>query len=90
MDEQMAISGIKAALEILAGSGVRYIFGNPGTTELPLMDALVDYKKIKYILFILNSPFQTNYFAAYTTKNNITSKKSNTKNTKNYLSFKMY
>lgn len=32
----MAISGIQAVLEMLAIVGVRYIFGNPGTTELPL------------------------------------------------------
>ena len=29
--------------------GVRYIFGNPGTTELPLMDALIDAPDISYI-----------------------------------------
>ena len=29
--------------------GVRYIFGNPGTTELPLIDALIDAPDISYI-----------------------------------------
>ena len=29
--------------------GVRYIFGNPGTTELPLMEALIDAPDISYI-----------------------------------------
>ena len=33
--------GIEAFLEILAAANVRYIFGNPGTTGLPLNDALV-------------------------------------------------
>lgn len=28
-------------LEVLVSEGVEYIFGNPGTTELPLMDAVV-------------------------------------------------
>jgi hypothetical protein len=28
-------------LEVLSSEGVRYNFGNPGTTELPLMDALI-------------------------------------------------
>lgn len=28
-------------LEVLESEGVEYIFGNPGTTELPLMDALL-------------------------------------------------
>lgn len=27
-------------LEVLCSEGVEYIFGNPGTTEQPLMDAL--------------------------------------------------
>ena len=30
----MKTSGIEALLEMLAQQGVRYIFGNPGTTEL--------------------------------------------------------
>src|SRR5437016_1478921 len=29
-------------MEILRAAGVRYLFGNPGTTELPLLDALPD------------------------------------------------
>ena len=33
--------GIEAFLEVLAAAGVKYLFGNPGTTELPLNDALV-------------------------------------------------
>ena len=37
----MKTSGIEALLEMLAQQGVRYLFGNPGTTELPLNDALV-------------------------------------------------
>ena len=52
----MAISGIKAVLEILAAYGVRYIFGNPGSTELPLTDALVDFSKIEYILALQEVP----------------------------------
>lgn len=46
----MAISGIQAVLEMLASAGVRYIFGNPGTTELPLNDALVGDNRFEYIL----------------------------------------
>ena len=34
------ISGKHAFLEILKQEGVEVMFGNPGTTELPLMDAL--------------------------------------------------
>ena len=37
-------------METLVAEGVEYLFGNPGTTELPLMDALEDYPSIRYIL----------------------------------------
>lgn len=37
-------------LEILKQEGVKLLFGNPGTTELPLMDRLVREKGIPYIL----------------------------------------
>lgn len=42
--------GADVLLEILDSEGVEYIFGNPGTTELPLMDALLDAPQIKYVL----------------------------------------
>jgi benzoylformate decarboxylase len=44
------ISGKRAFLEILKQEGVGVIFGNPGTTELPLMDALAVENDIKYVL----------------------------------------
>jgi benzoylformate decarboxylase len=34
--------GAAMLLEVLRSEGARYVFGNPGTTELPLIDALVD------------------------------------------------
>ena len=37
-------------MEILRAAGVEYIIGNPGTTELPLMDVLPDHPDFKYIL----------------------------------------
>ncbi len=42
--------GAAVLLEILRSEGVEYIFGNPGTTELPLMDALLEAPWISYIL----------------------------------------
>ena len=36
-------------MEILRSSGVRYLFGNPGTTELPFLDALPD-SGLEYIV----------------------------------------
>ena len=44
------ISGGQAFLEVLKQEGVSYIFGNPGSTELPLMDALAGQKEIRYFL----------------------------------------
>ena len=37
-------------LDILRDEGVTHVFGNPGSTEMPLMDALVDAPDIRYIL----------------------------------------
>jgi benzoylformate decarboxylase len=37
-------------LDLVIAQGVTHVFGNPGTTELPLMDALQDYPRLKYIL----------------------------------------
>ncbi len=52
----MTITGIEAALEVLSASDVRYIFGNPGTTELPLNEALVTDKRFQYILGLSEVP----------------------------------
>jgi len=52
----MPLNASDAMLEILAGAGVRYLFGNPGTTELPLSDALVDHPRIQYILGLQEVP----------------------------------
>ncbi len=49
-------TGIEIFLEMLADAGVRYVFGNPGTTELPLSDALVDHPRIKYVLGLQEVP----------------------------------
>ena len=42
--------GAQLLLEILESEGVEYIFGNPGTTELPLIDALLESPAIRYVL----------------------------------------
>jgi benzoylformate decarboxylase len=43
-------SGKQAFLEILVQEGVSVMFGNPGTTELPLMDGLAREPRIRYVL----------------------------------------
>lgn len=52
----MRTTGIEAFLHMLAEAGVRYVFGNPGTTELPLNDALVADRRIEYILGLQEVP----------------------------------
>jgi benzoylformate decarboxylase len=44
------ISGKQAFLQILKSEGVSVMFGNPGTTELPLMDGLAREPGIRYVL----------------------------------------
>jgi len=46
----MSRAGKHALLEQLKADGVRYIFGNPGTTEQPFMDALQDHPELEFIL----------------------------------------
>ncbi len=49
------LSGKQAFLEILRSEGVECMFGNPGTTELPLMDGLAREPRIRYILALQES-----------------------------------
>ncbi|ARW47923.1 acetolactate synthase large subunit [Acetobacter senegalensis DSM 18889] len=42
--------GAAVLLEVLRSEGVEYIFGNPGTTELPLIDALLEVPNVHYVL----------------------------------------
>lgn len=44
------MSGKRAFVELLQQEGVEFIFGNPGTTELPLMDELAAGSGLKYVL----------------------------------------
>ncbi len=52
----MRTSGSQAMLQMLHEAGVRYLFGNPGTTELPLMDDLVSDRRFQYILGLQEVP----------------------------------
>src|SRR5258705_13438194 len=45
-----AKSGRDALLEVLRTEGVRHVFGNPGSTELPFIDALATAPDIHYVL----------------------------------------
>jgi benzoylformate decarboxylase len=45
-----SVSGRAAFLKLLSSEGVTHMFGNPGTTELPIMDALAHHPEIQYVL----------------------------------------
>jgi benzoylformate decarboxylase len=49
LDQVTRRRGAALLLDVLRSEGARYIFGNPGTTELPLIDALIDASDISYI-----------------------------------------
>jgi len=42
--------GSELVLRALRGEGVRYLFGNPGTSEIPLFEALLDTPELEYVL----------------------------------------
>ena len=52
----MASTGVHILLDMLAAAGVDTIFGNPGSTELPLNDALVGDRRFRYILGLQEVP----------------------------------
>ena len=46
----MKLTGAEIVWECLQKEGVDVIFGNPGTTELPLMDSLATEPGMRYVL----------------------------------------
>ena len=42
------ITGRSAFLALLKDEGITHLFGNPGTTELPIMDALSEHPDLNY------------------------------------------
>src|SRR6201991_4532860 len=44
--------GRQVLLETLVNHGVDRIFGNPGTTESPLLDSLLDYPSLQYVVHL--------------------------------------
>ena len=43
-------TGANILLDVIESEGGEYLFGNPGTTELPLIDALTDRAHLHYVL----------------------------------------
>lgn len=50
------MTGIEAFLDVLHRAGVTHVFGNPGTTELPLNDALARDPRFRYVLGLHECP----------------------------------
>ncbi len=48
--EMTATNGRSVLLDVLRSEGVTHCFGNPGTTELPFVDALADGQGLHYVL----------------------------------------
>jgi len=48
-DQAEPRNGAQVLLELLESEGVEYVFGNPGTTELPFIDALGSSSSVNYI-----------------------------------------
>ena len=45
----------RVLMDTLVNQGVEYLFGNPGTTESPIIDSLPDYPQIRYVLALHES-----------------------------------
>ena len=46
------IQGRHAFLQTLRSEGVRYIFGNPGTSEAPMMSVIHEYPDLEYLMVV--------------------------------------
>src|SRR4051794_25930421 len=49
------ITGRSAFLALLRDEGITHLFGNPGTTELPIMHALKDHPELTYVMAMQES-----------------------------------
>lgn len=49
------IAGRSAFLALLKDEGITHLFGNPGTTELPIMHALKEHEDLTYVLGLQES-----------------------------------
>lgn len=52
---QTSYTGRAAFMELLIQEGVTHMFGNPGTTELALMEVVPKYPQVKYVLGLQES-----------------------------------
>src|SRR5439155_19707905 len=48
-------TGRSAFLQLLVDEGVTHMFGNPGTTELPIMEVVPDFPQLRFVLGLQES-----------------------------------
>src|SRR5437660_6890276 len=48
-------TGRRAFIELLLDEGITHLFGNPGTTELAIMEAVPEYPQLKFVLGLQES-----------------------------------
>jgi benzoylformate decarboxylase len=44
------LTGRSAFLQLLVDEGITHLFGNPGTTELPIMEVVPDFPQLRFVL----------------------------------------
>ena len=49
------LSGRTAFLQLLVDEGLTHLFGNPGTTELPIMEVVPDFPQLRFVLGLQES-----------------------------------
>jgi len=49
------ITGRRAFLQLLVDEGISHLFGNPGTTELPIMEVVPEFPQLEFILGLQES-----------------------------------
>ena len=49
------ITGRTAFLQLLVDEGLTHLFGNPGTTELPIMEVVPDFPQLRFVLGLQES-----------------------------------
>jgi benzoylformate decarboxylase len=49
------ISGRRAFLQLLVDEGITHLFGNPGTTELAIMEVVPDFPQLEFVLALQES-----------------------------------
>ena len=55
MPNQQQWTGRELLLQLFVDEGITHFFGNPGTTELAIMEAVPHFPQLKYVLGLQES-----------------------------------